>query len=498
MAEVSIRAVPDRAVHRRFQVKRSVLLAVEACPPERGLGDRLPSTLLPLVDRPFLQHVVEHLVDCGIAEIRVVLSHMPEKVEALFEEGQRWGIRIGYILAPSEDRAWAAVRSLSLSEPAVLLGRGDVLPRLDPEGLVHSGSPHGYFTETGEGGREWTGWAVVSGKDLAAMPDAYERLTPHVMEHFEGPVVGACLSARTDRALLEAQEAAMKGAFGPMMTRGTQVAPGIWISRNVSLPGSVTLREPVFIGENCRIGEGVVLGPNAVLSDDCVVDRRSRVRNAVVMSDSYIGEDLEVADALVDRNRLVNVRLGAVLPIRDDFLLGNISRRHLTNWLRDAASRLAGMALMIPAIPLIVAARAVWAARGKGARKLEVLRLPSGEDLADWRTFALAQCGGKEPCQEPRAHFFGTFLPGLFSVVRGDLRLVGLAPRSPAEVRDLPPEWLGIYLQCKAGLITEAHVQGVDPGSKEEVFAAEAYYAARAGLRYDLGLLFKYAVRLFR
>ena len=103
MVEVSVQPAPGRSQHGGFQVKLAVLLAAEARPRERGLGDRLPAALLPLVDRPFIQHVVEHLVDCGITEIHVVLSHLPEKVEALLGDGQRWGIRIRYSLAPSEE-----------------------------------------------------------------------------------------------------------------------------------------------------------------------------------------------------------------------------------------------------------------------------------------------------------------------------------------------------------------------------------------------------------
>ena len=53
--------------------------------------------MLPLVDRPFVQHIIEFLVAGGIKRLDFVLGHLPDEVEARFGDGSRWGIRLTYI-----------------------------------------------------------------------------------------------------------------------------------------------------------------------------------------------------------------------------------------------------------------------------------------------------------------------------------------------------------------------------------------------------------------
>src|ERR1700761_3869838 len=56
-----------------------------------GLDKHAPHVLLPLGDRPMLQHVVESLVHQGIVRIEILLEHAPEQVSHLLGDGTRWG-----------------------------------------------------------------------------------------------------------------------------------------------------------------------------------------------------------------------------------------------------------------------------------------------------------------------------------------------------------------------------------------------------------------------
>lgn len=66
---------------------KAIIIATKGVDGAEVLSERLGAAMLPLLDRPFLQHVVECLVRWGITEIDVVLSHLPEKVEAFLEAG---------------------------------------------------------------------------------------------------------------------------------------------------------------------------------------------------------------------------------------------------------------------------------------------------------------------------------------------------------------------------------------------------------------------------
>jgi len=70
---------------------RAIVIATGVPSPLSCLGSRYPTPLLPVVDRPVLQHVVEALVIAGIRDIDFILSDAPEIVERHFSTGQRWG-----------------------------------------------------------------------------------------------------------------------------------------------------------------------------------------------------------------------------------------------------------------------------------------------------------------------------------------------------------------------------------------------------------------------
>ena len=67
------------------------------------LGDltrRTPKPLLPLGDRPLLEHTIVHLARHGFDEIAVNLHFMPEQVRNALGDGGRWNVHIEY----SEER----------------------------------------------------------------------------------------------------------------------------------------------------------------------------------------------------------------------------------------------------------------------------------------------------------------------------------------------------------------------------------------------------------
>src|SRR5581483_8135924 len=54
--------------NQRSQLMRTLMIATGDAPAQDAAGERPPAFLLPLVDRPFLQHIVEYLADTGLVE----------------------------------------------------------------------------------------------------------------------------------------------------------------------------------------------------------------------------------------------------------------------------------------------------------------------------------------------------------------------------------------------------------------------------------------------
>ena len=85
--------------------------------------------MIRLVDRPFLQHTVECLVERGIKKIDFLLHEFAEDVESHFGNGERWGVEMDYHLVRNPDLPFARLKSLD-QQDALFLIHGD---RLQPE-----------------------------------------------------------------------------------------------------------------------------------------------------------------------------------------------------------------------------------------------------------------------------------------------------------------------------------------------------------------------------
>ena len=132
---------------------KALIIAAGDLSPVEGADERAPAFLLPLIDRPFLQHVVEYVMDAGLVDsIEVVVSHMPERVEALLGDGTRWGVPIRYHLARDRAAPYASLSRFAGDGP-ILLVHGDCLP---DAALNETGSTPGLKAFCREG--IWTGW----------------------------------------------------------------------------------------------------------------------------------------------------------------------------------------------------------------------------------------------------------------------------------------------------------------------------------------------------
>src|ERR1700687_4193171 len=100
-----------------------VIVVPGPSPRMHGLDTERPAPLLPLGDRPVLQHIIESLAAQGIPSIELIVSHAPERVEALLGNGDRWGCSFRYHLAAQPERPYRSLKIISQTktEPWVLI-----------------------------------------------------------------------------------------------------------------------------------------------------------------------------------------------------------------------------------------------------------------------------------------------------------------------------------------------------------------------------------------
>ena len=162
-------------------------------------------------------------------------------------------------------------------------------------------------------------------------------------------------------------------------------------------------------------------------------------------------------------------------------------------------SRAAGLLLLAGLLPLLAGTALALKLfrRGPVLHKKEVVRLPVASDATLWKSYNLYSFGPRGRGGFGWRHFFLHFLPGLINVARGDLGFVGMSPRTWSSLAALPRDWKALYGRAKAGLVSEAEVTWEHEPSQDELYAVEAVYSVKAGIRYDLKILSGYFCRLW-
>ena len=74
-----------------------------------GMGTRLrpytetiPKPMIPVGDRPILEHIVEHLAASGIRDMVISTRYLAEQIEEHFGDGSRWSAQISYLAEGAE------------------------------------------------------------------------------------------------------------------------------------------------------------------------------------------------------------------------------------------------------------------------------------------------------------------------------------------------------------------------------------------------------------
>ena len=110
---------------------QAVIMAGGAGTRLRPLTEDLPKPMLPVGNRPIMEHIIEQMREAGIQQVNITTHYQPEKITEYFGDGQDFGVKLNYV---AEDRPLGTAGALGLMEPAtepVLVINGDILTQVD-------------------------------------------------------------------------------------------------------------------------------------------------------------------------------------------------------------------------------------------------------------------------------------------------------------------------------------------------------------------------------
>ncbi len=455
---------------------KALLLADRLGPGLSPFTERTAVSLLPVAGKPLVFHAIEDLVQAGVKEAVVVVSSFAEEVERALGDGSRWGLKLDFVLSPGDESPASLASRLGGRFPGELLAvRGDVLRSpLLPAFLAQAAQRTGEPALVATAGGKACGVALVREtasrpSALPAVPEAETSSSSGVAIEIDGAIYEPVLSlADLHRVNVEAVSRRFPGLLVP----GREVAVGLVSGRRSRVPLRAVWQGPVFVGARCSVdAQSELLGP-VVLSDDVVVDRRATLSNTVVLPHSYVGELVELTNALVFSDVLVRVDTGAVTRVTDAFLLSDLREAPVASAVGGGLARLAGLGLLLLSLPL-------W----PFALLASLLARPSAP-------FHRVMLGGnrreRDETGTMRRRPFSTFegatpvpvlrhLPRLLAVVGGQLALVGVSPLPPSVEAELEEEWAVGRRDAPVGLLGPAQLLPDTAAPQEERLLADVF-----------------------
>ena len=300
---------------------KAMILAAGKGTRVRPLTYDLPKPMIPLLGKPVMAYLVEHLAKHGVTEIMVNVSYLHDKIEEYFGEGHQFGVQIGYSfegytndkgeVVPQPIGSAGGMKKIQefggfFDETTIVLC-GDALIDLDLKSALFEHRRKGALASVITREVPWdkvsSYGVVVTDKDgritqFQEKPSQAEALSNFISTGiyiFEPEVIDLIPSGQSfdigselfplmaERGLpfyaqkrpfnwldigsvtdyWEVLQDVLKGEVAHMDVPGIQVEDGVWVGLNTSIDWNGTvIKGPVYIGSGCLIESGVtIIGP---------------------------------------------------------------------------------------------------------------------------------------------------------------------------------------------------------------------------------------------
>ncbi len=326
----------------------------------RPMTANQPKPLLPVVNRPIMEHVLRLLKRHGFDETVITVQFLAAHVRTYFGDGDELGMHLSYATETTPLGTAGSVRNAqdALRDDPFLVISGDALTDIDLTSLVAYHRKQGALVTialkavpnplefgiviTSERGRiirflekpTWgqvfsdtvnTGIYVMEPEVLDHVPvgesvdwsgDVFPQLLAAGAPLFGYVVGGYWEDVGTIPSFLRAQADVLNGKVD-VEIGGFEVSPGVWVGRDADVHPEAVLYGPLVIGDYTKIEAGAELREFTVIGSNVVVKSGAFLHRAVVQDNALIGSLTNLRGCVIGKStdvlRAARVEEGAVV-----------------------------------------------------------------------------------------------------------------------------------------------------------------------------------------
>ncbi|MDH7509818.1 MAG: sugar phosphate nucleotidyltransferase [Methanolinea sp.] len=289
----------------------------------RPLTSTRPKVMLPLANRPMLEHLVVAARDAGITEFLLVVGYREEEVRRFFGDGSSLGVTIEYVVQRQQRGTADALATAGewvrggfiLMNGDMVLSSGDIRRVIDAGpaclGVAPSDHPEDYGVVQVEG-------ESVSGLQEKSRQPAGNLVNAGIYHFGEDifPIIeGVGLSPRGERELTDALSVLIAGKALRAVRVGSWLDVGFpWdlLSANEKMMENIppailgTVEDGAVLKGTVQVGEGSVVRAGSYIEGPCIIGKDCRIgphayiRGATTVGDGcHIGHATEVKNSII-------------------------------------------------------------------------------------------------------------------------------------------------------------------------------------------------------
>ncbi|WP_034270166.1 mannose-1-phosphate guanyltransferase [Actinospica robiniae] len=326
----------------------------------RPMTSSMPKPLLPVANRPIMEHVLRLLRRHGLTDTVVTVQFLASLVRNYFGDGEELGMSLYYANEEVPLGTAGSVKNAEeqLSGETFLVISGDALTDIDLSALIAYHKAKGALvtvcltrvqdpvefgiTITDEEGRverflEKPTWGQVFSDTVntgiyVMEPEVFDYFEPGTQVDWSSEVFPQLLAegkpiygyvaegywedVGTHESYVKAQADVLTGAVETEID-GFETAPGVFVAEGAEIDPAAILKGPCYIGPYAKIEAGVELREYTVIGSNVVVKAGAFLHRAVVHSNVYIGPQANLRGCVIGKNtdvmRAVRIEDGVVV-----------------------------------------------------------------------------------------------------------------------------------------------------------------------------------------
>jgi mannose-1-phosphate guanylyltransferase len=341
----------------------------------RPLTRDWPKPMVPILGKPVMEYLIEHLARHGVHEIMVNVAWHHHKIEEYFGDGRRWGVQIGYSYEGVRDHGDILPRPLGSAggmrriqdfggffDQTTLVLCGDAIIDLDITAALeehHTKQALASLIAHEVPRKDVVAYGIVAADEAGRIASFQEKPKPAEAKStlastgiylFEPEVlnlippgqvydIGSQLFPQMVAQGLpfyvqnrpfnwidigrvsdywSVLQRVLRGEVAQMNIPGREVRPGIWVGLNTRVPwDQVTIKGPVYIGSGVCIEPGTSITGPSWIGHGCHIRTGAKLVRSILFEYTRIAADMRFSEMIVSPDYCVD-RHGETLYRGDD------------------------------------------------------------------------------------------------------------------------------------------------------------------------------------